>query len=128
MTKIYRQNNILSSHYFLDLLCTFIVIYSAVGTLAVEVTSMSLREQKGRQIAEKAKITRKGNLWLVPSQSGRGAYKVDLEHERCTCPDYDFRGEKCKHVFAVQFVIEKTVYSYETVTKRGKTTTKETVE
>ena len=89
---------------------------------------MTIREQKGRQIADKAKIIRKGNLWLVPSQSGRGAYKVDLEKERCTCPDYDFRGEKCKHVFAVQFVIEKTVYSYETVTKRGKTTTKETVE
>jgi transposase/predicted nucleic acid-binding Zn finger protein len=89
---------------------------------------MTLREQKGRQIADKAKITRKGNFWLVPSQSRRGAYKVDLEHERCTCPDYDFRGEKCKHVFAVEFTIEKTIYSRETVTARGKTTTKETVE
>lgn len=88
---------------------------------------MDARQQKGREIAEKSKITRKGNLWLVPSQQGRGMlYKVDLDAERCSCPDYEVRRQTCKHLYAVQFVIEKTVYSIETVTERGKTT--ETVE
>ena len=89
---------------------------------------MSLREKKGYQIAEKSKITRKGNIWLVPSQAGRGLYKVDLEREQCSCPDFEIRRQPCKHVFAVQFTIEKTVYSYETVTKRGATTTTVQVE
>lgn len=88
---------------------------------------MSLREQKGRQIAEKSKITRRGNLWIVPSQVGRGLYKVDLEREQCSCPDYEVRHQPCKHVFAVQFAIEKTVYSRVTVEERGKTTTTESV-
>lgn len=86
-----------------------------------------LREQKGREIADKAKITRKGNLWLVPSQSGRGSYKVDFDSQRCTCPDYDFRRQPCKHLLAVQFAIEKTVYTKSTVTENGKTTITETV-
>lgn len=89
---------------------------------------MNLREQKGQQIAEKAKLTRKGNLWLVPSQTGRGAYKVDVEAQRCSCPDYEFRRQPCKHVFAVQYAIEKTVYTRTAVTESGKTTVTETVQ
>src|SRR5437588_5940559 len=90
--------------------------------------SMSLREKKGRHIAEHSKITRRGDLWLVPSQAGRGLYKVDLEHGRCSCPDFEIRRQPCKHVFAVQFAIEKTVYIRSTVTEDGKTTTTEKVE
>ena len=56
---------------------------------------MSLREQKGKEIATKANITQDGNLWLVPSQSGRGKYKVDADRHTCSCPDYDFRKQKC---------------------------------
>jgi transposase/predicted nucleic acid-binding Zn finger protein len=90
---------------------------------------MSLREKKGRQIAEKSKITRRGNLWLVPSQGGHGMlYKVDFENGKCSCPDFEIRRQPCKHVFAVQFVIEKTVYTRSTVTESGKTTTTEKVE
>lgn len=90
---------------------------------------MSLRETKGRQIAEKSRITRKGNLWLVPSQGGHSTlYKVDLENGKCSCPDFEMRRQPCKHVFAVRFVIEKTVYTRSTVTENGKTTTTEKVE
>ena len=31
---------------------------------------MEDRELKGLEIAAKSKLTRKGNMWLVPSQSG----------------------------------------------------------
>ncbi len=85
---------------------------------------MSIREQKGREIASKARITQSGNLWLVPSQSGKGKYKVDAERQRCTCADYDFRKQKCKHIFAVEQTIEKIKT---TVTENGKTTITETV-
>ncbi len=85
---------------------------------------MNLREQKGLQIANKASITKQGNLYLVPSQSGRGKYKVDPQAQRCTCADYEFKQAKCKHIFAVEHTIEKTKT---TVTENGKTTVTETV-
>jgi transposase len=71
--------------------------------------SITEREIKALQIAAKSKITRKGNTWLVPSQAGNGEYKVtpDLFESRCTCPDYEFRQAACKHVYAVQYVIER---------------------
>ena len=39
---------------------------------------MSIRETKGQQIADKARIVKNGNLYLVPSQSGRGKYTAVL--------------------------------------------------
>jgi uncharacterized Zn finger protein len=61
---------------------------------------MDIREQKGQQIASRAKITKQGNLYLVPSQSGKGKYQVDPQAQTCSCPDYDFRQQPCKHVYA----------------------------
>src|ERR1044072_2195830 len=67
------------------------------------------RETTALQIAAKSKIVRKGNAWLVPSQAGQGEYEVthDLFEPRCTCPDFEFRQAACKHVYAVQYVIER---------------------
>lgn len=89
---------------------------------------MSLREQKGLEIANKAKITRKGNLFLVPSLAGSGQYTVDADEGRCTCPDYEFRRANCKHIFAVSIHIQRTrtVTTKTTETDKGKIT--ETVE
>jgi transposase len=85
---------------------------------------MSIRQQKGLQIAERYNITRQGRLWLVPSQSGKGKkYKVDAEKRQCTCPDFDFRREPCKHLFAVEHVIEKTKTITTTTDAQGTTTT-----
>lgn len=85
---------------------------------------MTLREQKGERIADKAKIRREGNLYLVPSQSGHGKYKVNPEEKTCSCPDYDFRRQPCKHIYAVDITIRRT---QTTETKNGVTTTTETV-
>ncbi|HYV13499.1 MAG TPA: transposase [Pyrinomonadaceae bacterium] len=67
------------------------------------------REIKALQIAAKSKIVRKGNAWLVPSQAGQGEYEVthDLFEPRCTFPDFEHRQAACKHVYAVQYVIER---------------------
>ena len=46
--------------------------------------------------------------WVVPPQSGNGHYSVGLNGiARCTCHDFDSRGVKCKHIWAVEFTIEK---------------------
>ena len=69
-------------------------------------TEYEPRKQRGLEIAATAKIIKKGNAWAVPSQSGKGRYKVralqgDLFH--CNCPDHETHGGKCKHIFAVEF-------------------------
>ncbi len=67
---------------------------------------MNDREQRGLTIAALSKITRKGNAWLVPSQSaGAKKYTVvpDVAMPHCTCPDHETRGAKCKHIYAVEF-------------------------
>lgn len=70
---------------------------------------MSEREQKALQIAAKSKLTRKGDTWLVPSQAGPKRYTVDPNPQSpsCTCPDFESRQLPCKHIFAVEIVIER---------------------
>jgi hypothetical protein len=65
------------------------------------------RQQRGLEIAATAKIERKGNAWLVPSQSGKGRYTVlpDANAPHCTCADHQDGGYKCKHLFAVEYVL-----------------------
>lgn len=84
---------------------------------------LSEREIKALQIAAKSKLTRKGNLWLVPSQAGQGEYQVNVDPDffNCTCPDHEFTQSRCKHIFAVEYTIQREQ------TADGATITTETV-
>jgi transposase len=81
------------------------------------------RERRGQHIATTCTLTRKGKIWLVPSQSGHGRYTVspDPEIPHCTCPDHETRGLKCKHIFAVEFAIRRKEH------RNGSTTVTQTV-
>jgi transposase len=71
---------------------------------------MSEREQKALAIAAKSKLTKKGDTWLVPSQSDNGHYKVnatDPDWPTCTCMDFELRRARCKHIYAVEYTIER---------------------
>lgn len=70
---------------------------------------LEARQQRGLEIAAMAKIAKKGGAWLVPSQSGKGRYTVCLHDEtpHCSCPDHETRGVKCKHMFAVEYLIRR---------------------
>ena len=63
------------------------------------------RKEKGRDLAAHRLIERKGELWEVPSQTGKGKYTVDLSKPSCTCPDFALRGLKCKHIYAVEYTL-----------------------
>jgi transposase len=74
------------------------------------------REQRGLVIAAKAKLQRTGDgRWFVPSQSGKSGmsggnyYKVDPNPTKpsCSCPDFEARQRTCKHLYAVEFVIQR---------------------
>jgi len=70
---------------------------------------MTPREERGLVIAATTKLTPKGKIWLVPSQSGKGKYSVlpDDETPYCSCPDHEETGQPCKHIFAVRFTISR---------------------
>jgi transposase len=85
---------------------------------------MEPRQQRGLEIAATLNIQKKGNGWIVPSQTLVGKYTVTREEDtfRCTCPDFELRHLTCKHGFAVEFVLKRET----TVTPDGETTVTET--
>jgi len=69
------------------------------------------REERGLQIvnSKKNQVTRvDGSSYSVVSQSDNGSYLVSLTEEgwTCECPDYQFRGFKCKHIWAVELSLK----------------------
>jgi transposase len=70
---------------------------------------MDAREERGLVIAATSKIEKNILGWKVPSQSGNGSYVVNLDHGQpfCTCPDYETRHLPCKHIHAVEYVIQR---------------------
>ena len=65
------------------------------------------REERGLEIVNKNSqiVKADDSSYQVLSQSGNGAYLVSLTEEGwvCECPDFKFRGLKCKHIWAVEF-------------------------
>lgn len=43
-----------------------------------------------------------GDVFTVVGQNG-GTYRVDRREGRCTCPDYEYRDIRCKHLRRVDF-------------------------
>lgn len=90
---------------------------------------LSEREIKALQIAAKSKLTRKGDVWMVPSQAGHGEYEVnpDPQSPRCSCPDHEFTQARCKHIYAVEYVLEReTTADGQTVVTETVTVTRKT--
>lgn len=81
-----------------------------------------MRGLKGEQIAKTGRIVKLGDGWRVPSQSGKGTYTVStaslLSKPKCTCPDYETRGVICKHMYAVEIILQKEI----NVDEHGNTT------
>ena len=92
---------------------------------------MNEREQRGMELAKRVNIQPVGKgvgKWIVPSASSSEWYTVDLNsnRRRCTCPDWEQRRCKCKHIFAVEYSVRQRV-STET-NAQGDTTVTEQVE
>lgn len=65
-------------------------------------TYPNMREHLGLEISKHFRAVRRINkhLYRVKSQSGNGNYHVNFTKIgfSCSCPDYTYRGVKCKHV------------------------------
>src|SRR5437899_12797323 len=71
---------------------------------------MEPRQERGLVIAATMRIQRLslGHGYMVPSQSmKRVEYRVDVRRNRCTCPDFEERRLPCKHMFAVEFFMQR---------------------
>ena len=69
------------------------------------------REERGLRIVKNNKNQiRKVNdsSYTVLSQNGNGSYLASLIEEGwiCECPDFRFRGLRCKHIWAVEFSLK----------------------
>jgi len=72
---------------------------------------IELRKERGLKIADTCEIIQNERGWIVPSQSTTGKYFVMFKRDEpiCNCPDFETRGIKCKHIFAVETVITKQI-------------------
>ncbi len=82
-------------------------------TINIQVPSNKLdgRKQRGLTIAEKPEkqISQIDcATYRVHSQSGNGDYTVFVSEDEwhCECPDHQYRGVKCKHIWAVEFSLK----------------------
>jgi transposase len=68
------------------------------------------REERGKAIADQGDQVKKVNdhAFKVKSQSGSKVYEVKETKTgmTCTCPDFVYRGGKCKHIAATRYYLE----------------------
>jgi hypothetical protein len=67
-----------------------------------ELRALELYHERGRDIE-----CISPQVYLVPSCTGEGVYRVDYAAETCTCPDHEIRGKVCKHILVVGFLRAK---------------------
>ena len=66
------------------------------------------RQQRGMAIAAMVRVEKNCLGYKVPSQSGNGSYVVNVDNTPfCSCPDFERRQSACKHVYAVEFTIQR---------------------
>ena len=72
---------------------------------------IEVRKLKGYEIAKISRIEKTSKGWKVPSQSGHGFYIVESNgfEAKCNCPDHEVRQCKCKHLWAVEFIVTKQI-------------------
>jgi transposase len=79
------------------------------------------RQQRGIELAATRTIRKRDGWWWVPSQTGKGMYRVQIARtfSTCECLDYASRHTTCKHIYAATFVMkrEQNADGSETVTK-----------
>ncbi|MBC7783004.1 MAG: transposase [Burkholderiales bacterium] len=76
------------------------------------------RQQRGLEIAAMFRIEQKHGIYFVPSQSSTKKYVVRMndDYPSCSCPDYETRACKCKHIYAVEYVMSREDHADGTTT------------
>lgn len=79
---------------------------------------MDARAKRGAAIAAQGEVVGEGVNWFVRSASGiNKRYKVNPFSGDCSCPDHQETAAKCKHQWAVEFVMTTETTPDGTVTE-----------
>jgi len=80
---------------------------------------MGIWQERGLAIANSNTVKKNKLGWQVPSQSGNGAYIVNLDHGEpfCTCGYFEAEHKKCQHIYAVEFIVQRETKPDGTVTE-----------
>lgn len=69
--------------------------------------AVDIREAKALELADRGRVIRSGNKWLVFSLSSSERYEVTLDPVFCTCTDFETRHEACKHAMAARIALSR---------------------
>ncbi|HEY7309573.1 MAG TPA: transposase [Gemmataceae bacterium] len=75
---------------------------------------MHIREAKAIELADRGRVVRNGDKFLVFSLSSPERYDVTLSPLFCTCPDFETRHEDCKHTMAARIALSREGCDYRT--------------
>ncbi len=70
---------------------------------------MEIWQERGLAIANSNTVKKNKLGWKVPSQSGNGTYIVNVDNGEpfCTCQHFENTHNKCQHIYAVEFIVQK---------------------
>lgn len=69
---------------------------------------MDMREGKAVELADRGRVVKQGDGWLVFSLNGPNRYAVTLNpRASCECDDFELRHEDCKHILAARIVASR---------------------
>jgi transposase len=69
--------------------------------------SVDIREAKAIELADRGRVVKRPNGWMVYSLSSSEKYFVTVLPLSCSCPDFELRHEPCKHILAVQITLSR---------------------
>lgn len=78
---------------------------------------VNTREAKAVELADRGRVVRNGDKWLVFSLTSTDRYEVTLEPLLCTCPDFELRHEDCKHTMAARITLSREGCDFRTEVK-----------
>jgi hypothetical protein len=74
---------------------------------------MLVREAKAIELADRGRVARDGDDWLVFSLNSANRYRVKLSPcHSCECEDFELRKEDCKHILAAWIVSTRGGFGY----------------
>jgi SWIM zinc finger len=68
---------------------------------------MEARSLKAQEPADRGRVVRDGDGWLVYSLTSVERYRVALVPPSCSCPDFELRRDDCKHRAAVRIICSR---------------------
>jgi hypothetical protein len=72
--------------------------------------AITIRKSRGQELFKNNAVFPTSSDYLFEVVSNEVKYYVNIERKNCTCRFYNYRGQECKHYFAVLFKIGRLKY------------------